>query len=207
MTLDARNIIEARESTNLPITRLEDIKIKIQNAKVFSKLNFKSAFWHLQLHPDSRYITTFNANNKLLKYKHLIMGVKPAEGELNTALRPILAHIPYTHLIHDDQILGAPNLKEQNSSVEQIMKAESDADITLNPERCTFEKSKIKFWSLIVSEEGISADPDKVDAIKYIKGPKPKEELISVICMMESNAEFIPNFAREAALLSNLTRD
>ena len=43
MTIDIRNIIKARESTRLSITRQEDIKTKMQNAKVFSN-EFKVAF-------------------------------------------------------------------------------------------------------------------------------------------------------------------
>ena len=206
MTLDARNINKAIESSNLPIPRQEDIKVKLQKAKVFSKMDFKSAFWQLELHPDSRYLTTFYGQNKLLRYKRLTMGVKPAQGELNTALRPKFAHIPHTHLIHDDLILAAPNTKEHNTSLEEIMKAIEDAGITLNPDKCIFGKSKIKFWGLIISEEGISADPDKVDALKDLKPPNNKDELISFICMMQSNAEFIPNFAKESAILRNLTK-
>ena len=29
------------------------------------------------------------------------MGLKPAQGELNIALKPVFAHIPQAHLIHD----------------------------------------------------------------------------------------------------------
>ena len=53
----------------------------------------------------SPFLTTFYVNTKLYRYKRLTMGIKPAQGELNTALRALFAHIPYVHLIHDDYIL------------------------------------------------------------------------------------------------------
>ena len=87
------------------------------------------------------------------------------------------------------------------------MKARSDAGLTLDPDKFLSGKSKIKFWGLTISEESSSADPDRVDALKDIKQPKTKQELISFISMRQSNAEFIPNFAKEAAILSNLTRE
>ena len=80
MTLDARNVNKAIQSSNLPIPRQEDIKAKLSGARVFSKMDFKSAFWQLELHPDSRYLTVFHANDKLYRYKRLTMGVKPAQG-------------------------------------------------------------------------------------------------------------------------------
>ena len=102
ITLDARNINKAIQSSNHPIPRHEDIKAQLAGAKFFSKLDFKSAFWQLELHPESRYLTVFHANDKLYRYKRLLMGVKPAQGELNNALRPLFSHIGQVHLIHED---------------------------------------------------------------------------------------------------------
>ena len=75
MTLDAKNVNKAILSTNHPIPRQEDIKAKLSGARVFSKLDFKSAYWQLELHPESRFVTVFHANDKLYRYKRLIMGV------------------------------------------------------------------------------------------------------------------------------------
>ena len=44
----------------------------------------------------------FQENDKLYRYKKLTMGLKAAQGELNTALKPVFAHISNAHLIHDD---------------------------------------------------------------------------------------------------------
>ena len=97
VTLDARNVNKAVETTNLPIPRQEDIKSKLSGARIFSKLDIKSASWQIELDPESRYLTVFHANGTLYRYKPLTMGLKPAQGELNVALRPIFAHIPQAH--------------------------------------------------------------------------------------------------------------
>ena len=69
--------------------------------RYFSKLDFKLVFWQLELHPDSCYLTVFHANDNPYQYTRLIMGVKPALGEFNTALKPIFTHIPNVYLTHD----------------------------------------------------------------------------------------------------------
>ena len=93
-------------STIFPISKQEDIKVQLSGSKMFSKLYFKSAVWQLELHPDSCYFTVFHANNKLYRYTHPIMGVKPAQSELSAALRPIFRHIVHVFLIHDDLIIA-----------------------------------------------------------------------------------------------------
>ena len=106
MTLDARNVNKAIKATNQPIPKQEDIRVKLSGSEVFSELDFKSAFWQIELEEESRCLTVFHTNGKLCRYKRLTMGVKPAQGELNNALQPVFAHIPEAHLIHDDLIIA-----------------------------------------------------------------------------------------------------
>ena len=59
---------------------------------------------------------------------------------------------------------------------------------------------------MLISANGVKPDPAKVDALEYLESPKNKEELISFLCMMQSNSDFIPNFAKRSARLRELTR-
>ena len=65
MTLDARNLNKAIMSTNLPIPRHEDVKAKLAGCKIFSKMDFKSAFWQIEIEEESRYLPVFHTNAKL----------------------------------------------------------------------------------------------------------------------------------------------
>ena len=86
------------------------------------------------------------------------------------------------------------------------MKSISAARITLNPDKCALRKSEIKFWGLIFSKDGTKAVHDKVNVFQNISRSKNKNELISFICMMQPNADFIPNFTKEAAVLKDLMK-
>ena len=207
ITLDARNINKAIQGNNSPIPRMEEIKSQLSGSKYFSKMDLKSAFWQLELHPDIRYLTVFECNGKLYRYKRLLMGVKPAQGELNMALRPIFDHISNVFLIHDDLIIAAKSRDEHNKALAAVMEAISNAGITFNPSKCVFGKKEIKFWGMIVSEEGVRPDPAKVDALENLPSPKNKEELKSFICMMQSNSDFICQFSQKIAPLRKLLKN
>ena len=206
VTLDARNINKGIQSCNAPIPKHEDIKARLGNAKVFSKMDLKSAFWQLELHPDSRYLTVFHAKNRLYRQKRVSMGLKPAQGELNAALYPLFAHIKGVHLIHDDLVIAALNMKDHNEALKEVMQVIEEANLTLNPKKCVFGVDEIDFWGLKIGADGVKPNPDKVDALKYITRPNNKAELLRFLCMMQSNADFIPNFAKKAALLRELTK-
>ena len=81
------------------------------------------------------------------------------------------------------------------------MEAITQAGLTLHLEKCQFGKQQIKSWGTIISGEGVYPNPEKVDALNFIDAPKSKPELISLLCMLPSNAEFIENFAMKMHLL------
>lgn len=110
------------------------------------------------------------------------------------ALQPLFAHIPHAHLIHVDLIVATRTTCKQ---------AISNADITLNPSKCTFGASNIEFWGIRVGSARIRPDPAKVEALNHITPPHSKEE---VLCMMQSNADFIPNFLRHESKLKELAK-
>ena len=204
ITLDARNINKAIQANNTPIPRMEEIKSKLKGAKYFSKMDLKSAYWQLELHPDACYLTVFECNGRLYRYKRLLMGVKPAQGELTMALQPIFSHIPNVHLIHDDLVIAAKTKAEHNKALEAVLEAVSNAGLTLNPSKCSYGVSEIKFWGMIFSADGVRPDPEKVDALDDLEPPRNKEELKSFICMMQSNSDFIKKFSQKIAPLREL---
>ena len=195
---------KATQSTNLHIPGYEDINDKLARNEIFSKMDFRSAFWQIKLHPDSRCFTVFYANNKLYRYKRLTIGVKPAQGELNIALKPVFAHIPQAHLIHDNLIVAAESQKEHGQTILQIIQAISRAGLTSNSTKFQIGKKEISFWGMICSKDRVRPNPEKVEALEHLQAPTNKQELISFLCMMQSNADFIPNFAKKSSKLREL---
>lgn len=59
-----------REYFRLPL--LEEMKMKLHGSKYFTKLDLSNAFYHIELHPESRDLTTFLTENGkyLMLFKH-----------------------------------------------------------------------------------------------------------------------------------------
>ena len=64
VTCDMQKANKAIQSTNIPIPRVEEIKSELSGSKVFSKLDFKSAFHQLEIDEGSRYLTVFHGNGR-----------------------------------------------------------------------------------------------------------------------------------------------
>ena len=63
--------------------------------------------------------------------------------------------------------------------------------MTLNPNKCIFSKVEIPLWGVNITKDGLKPDPKKVESLKQAS----KAELISFMCMIQSNKDFIPTLA------------
>lgn len=70
--VDMRRANTANLHENHPLPTMDKLLLKMKSAKYFSKLDIKDAFHQVELHPDSRYITTFITSKGLFRYKRLI---------------------------------------------------------------------------------------------------------------------------------------
>ena len=206
VTVDMRGPNKAILDTGLPIPKPEDIRKELQGCKVFSKLDFKTAFHQLELDEASRALTVFPHNGKLKRHTRLTMGAKPASGELNKALRPLFVNTPAAHIIHDDLVVATQTEEEHEQAIDAVMQIIAKANLTLNPDKCLFKKREIPFWGLIVSGDGVQPDPKKVEALREATHPESKSELMSFLCLLQASIEFIPHLSKETTHLRELTK-
>ena len=165
-------------------------------------MDFKSTFWQIELDESSKCLTVFHTNDKLYRYKRLTMGINPAQGELNKmGLKSLFMPIENAHLIYNDLILATKTVSEHIETIRRVMEVVSEAGLTLNPEKCSFTNKEINFWGVIFSEDGMRPHPAKVDALHFITARTNKDDLLSFLCMMQPNSDFIENVAQKAAPL------
>lgn len=57
---------------------VDEVTYDLNGSKVFSKLDLVAGYHQVELHPDSRYITTFSTHIGLFRYKRLNFGINSA---------------------------------------------------------------------------------------------------------------------------------
>ena len=195
ITVDMHNPNRAIKQTNIPIPRVEDITARLAGNNVFSKVDFKSAFFQLELDERSKNLTVFYAGNRLMRLNRVVQGCCPSSGELSKALAPLFRTLPQVHLIHDDLIVATKTQLEHREVLDKVLHIIEKSGMTLNLNKCLFEKDEIPFWGLIISKDGLKPDPKKVESLRAASAPTSKAELASFLCMIQSNRDFIPNLA------------
>ena len=154
-----------------PVPTVEETLQEVSNAKVFFKLDLDMAFHQIELHPDSRDITTFAAPNRLYTYKRLIFGVNMATEKFQQIVWQIIKDCPGAYNLHDDlRVVGATD-REHDENFHRAMRKLEESGLTLNYEKCEVGVESMIYMGDVLSGEGLKVSSEQVKAIVKAKAP------------------------------------
>ena len=104
----------------------------------------------------------------------------------------------------DDVLICAPTQLEHDIRLHAALAKIQAAGLTLNKEKCEFNKERLTFLGHIVDKNGIPADPEKTSAILEMEKPQSLPELRRFLGMVNQLSKFNPNITEVSKPLREL---
>ena len=101
----------------------------------------------------------------------------------------------------DDILIFTKDLKEHRAVTREVLTILHKNNLSLKPEKCEWEKTKVEYLGVIVSDKGVEMDPAKVEAVTEWPAPKNKCELQQFLGFANYYRRFISHFANLASPL------
>lgn len=95
----------------------------------------------------------------------------------------------------DDVLVFGANKSDHDERLRRVMELLQEANVTLNSDKCQLETSTAKFLDHIIDQNGIRADPEKVQAICRLDAPQSVSELRRFLGMVNQLGKFSPRIA------------
>nr|XP_039263174.1 uncharacterized protein K02A2.6-like [Styela clava] len=171
LCVDMRAANKAIKRVKHPMPTVDELIHDLNGYKVFSKLDLNQGYHQIELHPDSRHITTFSTHIGLYRYKRLNYGVNAASEKFQYLKKQALHGLRGVKNISDDIYISSVNETEHEKDLRACLQRIRDCGLTLNKKKCSFFQSSIKFFGNIFGDKGVSPDPNKVEAINKADRP------------------------------------
>ena len=81
-----------------------------------------------------------------------------------------------------------------------------DANVKLNPMKCSFVKQRVEYLGHVITPEGISPNPDKLRVVQEFPTPINLKELRSFVGLANYYRRFVRGFSNIANPLNALTK-
>lgn len=159
----------------------ETIFPKLAGARYFTKLDLKNAFFHVELHPDSRAITTFMTKRGMMQFNRLPFGISVAPEFFQRVMQGVLDGCEGCVHYIDDILIFAKTADELNERTKRVEGALRKNNLTLNKEKCEYNKTKVTFLGNVITSEGARPTHERLASVKKFRAPKNTTELRSFI--------------------------
>ena len=187
-----------------PLPTVDDTLAQLTGAKIFSSLDANSGFWQVPLEKSSRLLTTFLTPYGRYCFNKMPFGICSAPEHFQRQMEKILKGLQGVLCHMDDVMIFGRTKEEHDARLETALRRIEAAGVTLNPNKCQFGKTEIKFLGHLISENGIQPDPDKTAAIAKMPHPTSVQELKRFMGMVNHLGKFSRNLAELSQPLREL---
>ena len=181
----------------------------LSGAKWFSVLDLKSGYWQVPLAEEDKCKTVFTVGPLgFWECERMPFGLTNAPATFQRLMENCMGdlHLTYCLLYLDDIIIFSKTYEEHVARLEAVFKKLKDAGLKLSPSKCRFMCKEIKYLGHMVSEKGISVDPEKVACVQSWPVPKTVKQVQGFLGFTSFYRKFIRNFSKIARPLHEVTQ-
>lgn len=135
-------------------------------------------------------------------------GLKNAPAVFQSLMDRVLGPLTYVTAIAylDDVIIHSSSVEQHVIDLENVLRRIQAANLSINKNKCAFGMKSVEFLGFIVSDQGISANPDKIKPIQVIPAPTNIKEIEQFLGVCGVYQKFISNFQIIAEPLRRLKK-
>lgn len=192
--------------SHFPLPKIEHTLAQLNGSTVYSKLDATSGFYQIKLNKESQLLTTFISPFGRYYFKRLPFGICCAPEYFAMQFSSILSGLEGVVCHMDDVLIYASSFQKHDEILKQVLDRLHAEGITLNKKKCIFGAKSVKYLGHIISEKGISIDPDRVKAIREFPQPNNKTELLRLLGMINFAGKYIGNKSEVLEPLTSLLK-
>ncbi|KAK2726721.1 hypothetical protein QYM36_007527, partial [Artemia franciscana] len=197
---------KAIKRPHYPIPTFEDAIADLSGAKYFSKLDATSGYWSLVLSKSASDLTTFNTIYGRYRWRRYPFGLISAQGKFQRKMEEIFQGLKGLKILVDDLLIYGATREEHNRRLTDVLERARQKGVKFNRSKCQSAVQSVCHFGHIISNAGIKPDTKKLRAINEMPTPKSKEELQTLLGMLNFFSRYIPNLATQNQPLRDLIK-
>ena len=195
LCIDPKDLNKAIMREHYQVPTFDDVLPQLAGKKIFSIIDMKDGFWHIELDDESSKLVTFNTPFGRYSFTRLPFGISSAPEVFQKRAQQVFGHIPGVAVIFDDIIIAAETTEEHDVIFRQLLTRAREMNVRFNSAKLQLQVDSVVYMGHVVSSRGIAPDPAKIRAIVDFPEPTSRDDLLRFNGMATYVSRYIPKFS------------
>ncbi|KAJ9506119.1 hypothetical protein QJQ45_002440 [Haematococcus lacustris] len=207
--IDFRRLNDATKSDRYGLPLPEEMFARVGSARWFSKLDMRSGFLQIPVHPDDQLKTAFWARNRLYCYTRMPFGLKNASAEYQRVMDAAITSASLSHCCMafiDDVLVYSDSFEAHCEHVQALLQMLQTIGMFAHPEKTILAADRVEYLGHDVSVHGLTPTQAKCQALRDMPAPTDVSSLRTAMGVFNYYRCYIPDFSIIAAPITSLTR-
>ena len=171
--IDYHQLNKATIKNQYPLPRIDDLFNQMKGATVFSKIDLRSGYHQLRIKEDDIPKTAFKMRFGHYEFTVLPFGLTNTPGVFMSLMNGVFREYldKFIQVFIDDILIYSRTMEEHDEHLRLVLQCLREHKLYGKLSKCSFYQSRIHYLGHVISGEGVSVDPAKVEAIMEWPAP------------------------------------
>jgi hypothetical protein len=207
--VDYRALNAVTIKDKFPIPVVEELLDELHGAKFFTKLDLRSGYHQVRVHPEDIRKTAFRTHHGHFEFLVMPFGLSNApsmfQALMNLVLKPFLRRCVL--VFFDDILVYSSTWTAHLLQLRAVLEILRTHKLHLKRSKCSFAATSVQYLGHVISHDGVSMDVSKVSAVQSWPQPRSARGLRGFLRLAGYYRRFIKDYGTLAAPLTALLRN
>lgn len=206
--IDYRKLNEVTKKEVYALSRIDDTLDALGGAKFFTTLDLTSGYWQVDIALKDRPKSAFVTHEGQWEFHKMPFGLTNAPATFQRMMNNAFAGLTWQCcLVYlDDIIIFSKDFDDHLRDLALVFQRIEEHGLKLKPKKCHVCCNEVEYLGHIISDQGVRADPKKIEAVSKWPVPKNVTDVQSFLGLCGYYRRLIKDFARIEAPLRRLTK-
>lgn len=206
MCVDYRTLNQRTIPDQYTVPRIEDALHSLSGSRWFTVLDLRSGYYQIPMSDADKEKTVFICPVGFYEFERMPQGICGAPATFQRVMERTVGDMNFLEVLVylDDLIIFGQTLEEHEERLLKVLDRLRDEGLKISLDKCQFGRTSVNYVGHIVSKDGISTDPSKIEAVVSWPKPQTVTELRSFLGFCEYYSRFVKDFAKLCRPLNEL---
>ena len=208
LCINYKQLNRATIRNQYPLPLIDELFDKLHGCRVYSKIDLSSGYHQLRVWENDVSKTAFRMRYDHYKFIVMPFGLTNAPAAFMDLMNKVFSLYldKFVIVFIDDILVYSSSLEEHAEHLRKVLQILRERQLYTKFSKCQFWLDKVAFLGLVISVEGVSVDPQKIEAIVNWKPPTNVSEVRSFLGLAGYYRKFVEGFSKIATPLTNLLK-